>query len=52
MVEVIVVHGKGIERIVFERLELVAVVAVQPVFGGEPQEAIVVLANRRHKTLR
>ncbi|MDZ4678927.1 MAG: hypothetical protein SH848_19230 [Saprospiraceae bacterium] len=50
--EFIVTQRKGIKRIIFEYLKLIAVIAVQAVFSRKPEKAVVVLADGRHKTLR
>ena len=50
--KLITAQRQRIERVIFEYLKLVAVVAVQAVFGAKPQETIFILANGWHKTLR
>src|SRR5690606_4810138 len=50
--EVVVGEAVGVVRIVAQDAEAVAVVAVEPVFGGEPEEADPVLEDALDDALR
>ena len=47
-----VANGEGVERVGREDLETGAIIAVQPVLGGDPEEAVPALQNVEYHALR